>query len=150
MERKRLITLVASIGLVLAVVLSGCGNGSTSTPTLTPSSTATPTPGPSATPTPQVIEVEKKYRVLNPQGILQPVETSALSPRLESLDGKTIYIIQGEADPVIMPVLAEQLPETYPDTTFVYIDSQSSFELTPVYDTILENADAVIMGNVEG
>ena len=84
--------------------------------------------------------------MLNPEGILQPVETSALSPRLESLDGKTIYIIQGGADPDIMSVLAEQLPETYPNTTFVYHDPQSSFELTSVYYTTVENADAVILG----
>lgn len=152
MERKRLTTLVASIGLVLAVVLSGCVNGSTSTPTLTPSSIATPTSGPNATPTPQVIEVEKKYRALNPQGILQPVETYALSPRLESFDGKTIYVIQAdaEANPVIMPVLAEQLPKNFPNTTFVYRHLQSSLVPAPVDDTTLENADAVILGNVDG
>jgi len=60
--------------------------------------------------------------------------------------GSILEQIQGGADPDIMLVLAEQLPETYPNTTFVYHDPQSSFELTSVYETTVENADAVILG----
>ena len=152
MKRYVELFILVMLALLLFPLLFSCQQQAdeATMPTATPTPAITPTPAPSATPTPQVIEVEKKYQVLNPEGILQEVEIYALSPRLESLDGKTIYIIQGEADPTIMPVLAERLPETYPDTTFVYIDTHGSFNLMPVYDTILENADAVILGNVEG
>ena len=60
------------------------------------------------------VEVEKTFKCLNPQGEYMPVETIGLSERLDTLDDKTIYICQGEADPVIMPALYKMLQETYP------------------------------------
>ena len=143
MERKKLIALAASIALVLALALSGCNGGASPNP----SATATPTSGPTATPTPQVIEVDKEYRVLNPAGSFIPVETQALSPRLDTINGKTIYVIQGEADPVIMPALAAALPTAYPNATFVYYQPASSFGPSSVDDTTKAEADGVIRGN---
>ena len=98
MKRKNLIVLLASIALVLALVLSGCGGGG----------------GGAAE--------DKEYRALNPQGLFIPVETKALAPRLDALNGKTIYVCQGEADPVIMPALYARLKADYPNTTWVYYD----------------------------
>ena len=147
MKRNGLIVLVASVALVLVMVLSGCGNGATPTP----SGIATPTPtysGP--TPTPRVeiqtVEVEKEYRAMNPAGIFIPVETVGLSQRLDSFDGKTIYVIQGEADPVIMPALAQELPREYPNGTFVYYNPSSSFGSSRPDDTTISEADAAIRG----
>ena len=119
MKRKNLIALVVSIALVLALVLSGCAGGA---------------------------GADKEYRALNPQGDFQPVETVSLAARLDTLNGKTIYIIQGEADPVIMPALAEQLPKDYPNTTWVYYNPVSSFGVTKPDDTTKAEADAVIRG----
>ena len=149
MERKKLIALVASISLVLVLAFCGCSSETSNSPTPTSTSgpTATPTSGPVATPTPQVIEVEKEYRVLNPVGAFIPVETQALSPRLDTLNGKTIYVIQGEADPVIMPALAAALPTAYPNATFVYYQPASSFGPSSVDTTTREEADGIIRGN---
>ena len=141
MRRSRSIAFIAGVTLMV-LVLSGCGNGSTPAP----SSTATPTSGPVATPTPRVVEVEKEYRVLNPTGVFIPVETQALSPRLDSLNGKTIYVIQGEADPVIMPALAAELPHAYSNTTFEYYEPSSSFGPSSPDDTVVAEADGVILG----
>jgi len=153
MKGKRSILSVASIALILVLLLTGC-NGST-TPTPSPSSsteptatpTVTPTPGQTATPTPQVVEVDKQYRVLNPAGEFIPVQTFALSPRLASIDGKRIYVVQGEADPVIMPALAAALPAKFTKTTFVYYQPSSGFGPTAPDDTTIAEADGVIRGN---
>ena len=117
MKRGTLIALIASIGLVLVLVLSACGPATT-----TPSAPSTPST-PSA---PQVVtktvEVEKTFKALNPQGVFIPVQTRALAPRIDTVDGKTIYVCQGEADPVIMPALYKALVAKYPKTTFIYYD----------------------------
>ncbi len=123
MKRKNLIALVSSIFLVLVLVLTGCNGGGG---------------GGSSE--------DKTYRALNPQGDFQPVETVSLAARLDTLNGKTIYIIQGEADPVIMPALAEALPRDYPNTTWVYYKPVSSFGDTRPDDTTKAEADAVIRG----
>ena len=92
-NRKNLIVLVASVMLILALLLPGCGGA-------------------------QVGGTDKTYRVLNPQGIFVPVETKALASRIDTLDGKTIWVLQAEADPVIMPALWEQLQRDYSNTTW--------------------------------
>ena len=128
MHKRKLIALAASITLVLVVVLSGCsnggngGNGGTS------------------------VE-DKTYRVVNPVGEFIPVETQPLAPRLDTIDDKTIYIIQGEADPVIMPALAEEMPRQYPNTTFVYYQPVSSFGPNAPDETTEAEADGIIRGN---
>ena len=121
MKRKNVILLTTSLALVFMLVLSGCGTG-----------------GGSAN--------DKDYRALNPVGIFIPVETYGLSPRIDSFNGKTIYVVQGEADPVIMPALAEELPRQYPNSTFVYYEPQSSFGSSSPDDTTVAEADAVIRG----
>ncbi len=56
---------------------------------------------------------DKVYKCLNPQGISIPVETFPLAPRLDTLDGKIIYLsITGEPD-ITIP-LEKQLRARYP------------------------------------
>ncbi len=123
MKRGKIIALVASIALILALVLSGCNGGGG---------------GGSSE--------DKEYQALNPAGIFVPVETSALSPRIDNLDGKTIYVIQGEADPVIMPALAAALPVEFPNATFVYYQPASSFGPSATDATVQAEADGVVRG----
>ena len=59
---------------------------------------------------------------MNPQGVFIPVQTKPLAPRLDTIDGKTLYVCQGEADPVIMPALYKALVAKYPKTKFIYYD----------------------------
>ena len=122
MKRNGMVAFLASIVLIVVLLASGCGNGG----------------GGSAQ--------EDTYRVLNPVGVFIPVETQALSPRIDSFNGKTIYVIQGEADPVIMPALAGELPRQYPNSTFVYYEPQSSFGASAPDDTTIAEADGVIRG----
>jgi hypothetical protein len=58
----------------------------------------------------------KKYRCLNPVGTQAPVELHPLSPRLNSIDGKTIFVcINAGGDQDITIPLLRRLPADYPN-----------------------------------
>jgi hypothetical protein len=63
---------------------------------------------------------EKTYKCLNPVGIHTPVDLSPLAPRLDKLDGKTIFVsigAGGEQD-ITIP-LPKKLQEKYPQVNWV-------------------------------
>ena len=63
---------------------------------------------------------EKMYKCLNPVGIHTPVDLSPLAPRLDKLDGKTIFVsigAGGEQD-ITIP-LPKKLQEKYPQVNWV-------------------------------
>lgn len=93
----------------------------------------------------KVVEVEKTYRCLNPRGDFIPVKIHSLALRLDTLEGKTIYVNQGEADPVIMPALIKRLRADYPGTTWKYL-ARSDFGPDTPEEEVLKGADAVIRG----
>ena len=123
MKGVRSFALISSIALILVLVLSGCGTEQVG--------------GGGA---------DKEYRALNPVGVFIPVETSALSTRLDTLSGKTVYIIQGEADPIIMPALNQIVNEDYTDTTWVFYKPTSAYGLSAVDEELESNADGAIRG----
>lgn len=62
---------------------------------------------------------DKVYKCLNPVGIHEPVDISPLAPRLNKLDGKTIYIsigAGGEQD-ITIP-LPQALQAAYPNVNW--------------------------------
>ena len=93
----------------------------------------------------KIVEVEKTYRCLNPTGDCIPVDIHPLAPRLDTLEGKTIYVNQGEADPVIMPALYKRLRREFPDTEWRLIETSEFGPNTPE-KAVLDEADAVIRG----
>ena len=48
---------------------------------------------------------EPVYRFLNPRGIPGPIEVRGLAPRLDTIKGKTIYVVVCEAGPQTGPFL---------------------------------------------
>jgi len=87
-------------------------------------------------------EQDKMYRCLNPVGISLPVETFPLAPRLESLEGKTIYLsITGEPD-ITIP-LEKQLRNEYPQVNW---KTKKTYTITPVEmsDEEMKDCDGVI------
>jgi hypothetical protein len=63
---------------------------------------------------------EKTYKCLNPVGIHTPVDLSPLAPRLDKLDGKTIFVsigAGGEQD-ITIP-LPKKLQEKYPQVNWM-------------------------------
>jgi hypothetical protein len=126
MKIKNSVPIATSILLAIVLIVMACTQV---TPNPTPTSTAsTPTATnpatPALTPTPTTIiqEVDKKYNVLDPTGIFFPVQTQAIAPRLATIEGKTIYVCQGEADPVVMPGLYKALVAKFTTTKFIYYD----------------------------
>ncbi len=64
---------------------------------------------------------EAKIAVLNPRGTPPPIRLIPMAPRLDSLDGKTIYIVDTRY-PLTEPFLAELqkvMAEKYPKTNWI-------------------------------
>jgi hypothetical protein len=121
LKKTNLLLLVTCIVLALMLVVIACSQAATpSTTTSKPNAPATVTV--TATPTAPAAAADKKYNVLDPTGAFIPVNTQALAPRLDKLDGKTIYVCQGEADPVVMPGLYKALVAKFTNTKFIYYD----------------------------
>lgn len=61
----------------------------------------------------------KTYRCLSPLGIQPPIEVKPLAPRLDTLDGKTIYLcINAGGDQDITIPLLKKLPADFPKTNW--------------------------------
>jgi len=157
---SKIIVLVVSVLALLTLILStGCPAPSAS-PTPTPSqgtptpSQGTPTPSqgtptPSqGTPTPSTpTGTELSYNVLSPRGIALPVKIQPLAARLKlPLDGKTIFIVQGEADPIIMPALNDYARQKLPNVTWNYYNPSSGFGGTSPDATTKAAANGLIRG----
>lgn len=84
------------------------------------------------------------YKCLNPAGIQKPVETFALAPRLDTVNGKTVNLnITGEPDITI--ALEKKLKMDYPDVNWTV---KKTYGVDPVRLTQeeLKTTDGVIMG----
>lgn len=159
MKAKTLVPVITSVFLTIVLVVMACTQAvapkaTTPTPAQQSTTTTTPIATPTSTPTPitQIVEKDKSYNVINPTGIFKPVQTQGLAPRLNTIDGKTIWVDGGEADPVIWPALIERLKKDYPKTTWVYLVVSTYGPAAPE-DEVLgkvagkNKADAVIRGN---
>jgi hypothetical protein len=132
LKKRNIIAFLASIFLIIVLVATGCVINAAS---LKSTDQANPNSATAAT-------KEKTYNCLNPLGIQPPVTIVPLSPRLTTMDGKTIYIVQGEADPVIFPALYPALQKAYPKAFFNYYQPSSSFGPSSVDTTTTAKATA--------
>lgn len=123
------------------------GAATTTSKTTTGTTTTKPAAGTTVTVTVTPAATDKTYKAVNPVGEFIPVQTRAISPRLDTLDGKTIYVIQGEADPVVMPGLYEKLTKDYPKTTWVFYNPVSSFGASTIEAEPKAKAQGIIRGN---
>jgi len=93
----------------------------------------------------------EKITVVNPLGTPPPVALKAQAPRLDTLDGKTIYLLSN-GYPNSENVLHETVDwfkAHYPKTTFVYrhMPSAMSGRADPaLWEEMKEKADAMIIG----
>jgi hypothetical protein len=86
----------------------------------------------------------KTYKCLNPVGTQEPVEQSALAPRLKKLEGKTIHLsICGEPD-ITIP-LEKRLKSDFPDVNWTV---KKTYNINPIRLTEEEKktTDGVILG----
>ena len=95
-------------------------------------------------------EASAKITVLNPLGTPPPITLKTMAPRLNTLEGKTVYLVnQGYlgTDNLLNEMMV-WLQKEYPKTTFVYKELGRSMgpQAPPLFAEIKEKADAVIMG----
>ncbi|MEE8413201.1 MAG: hypothetical protein V3R96_01485 [Dehalococcoidales bacterium] len=89
-------------------------------------------------------ETEKVHKYLNPVGTQEPVDTSPLAPRLDTLDGKEIYLsICGEPD-ITIP-LEKKLKMDYPNVIW---KTKKTYNIAPIRisEEEMKTADALILG----
>ncbi len=88
-------------------------------------------------------------RVLNPLGMPPPIKLKSMAPRLDTVEGKTIYIVNDgyPGSGILLKELTAVCKEKYPDTTFVYRDKRTgmSGEDTELLKEMEEKADAMII-----
>ncbi len=93
-----------------------------------------------------------KITVLNPMGTPPPITLIPQAPRLNTLDGKTIYFINTGfiGTDRLMSVMMDWFKANYPKTNLVYKDNKSGAGLAQVsnalWTEISEKGDAVIVG----
>ena len=91
-------------------------------------------------------EKDRVYKYLNPVGIQQAVDTFPLAPRLDTIDGKEIYLsICGEPDITI--ALEKRLKSDYPDVNWKVKKTYLSLPV-PLSEEERKTCDALIQGVV--
>jgi len=93
-----------------------------------------------------------KITVLNPMGTPPPITLIPQAPRLDTLDGKTLYLINTGyiGTDRFMDEAAKWFKANYPKTNIVYRDNQSGAGLSSLskslWAEISEKGDAAIVG----
>jgi hypothetical protein len=136
LKKRNFMVFLISTFLILVLIATGCVVNAANLKQTDPTN---PTSQTAAT-------KEKTYNCLNPLGIQPPVTIVPLSARLTTMDGLTIYIVQGEADPIIFPALYPALQTKFPKTTWNYYLPGSSFGPSTPDDQTKAEAKAVLRG----
>ena len=91
-------------------------------------------------------EQDRVYKCLNPVGLQFPVDTFPLAPRLDTIDGKEIYLsICGEPDITI--ALEKHVKSNYPDVNWKVKKTYLSLPV-PLSEEEMKTCDALIQGVV--
>ena len=96
--------------------------------------------------------VMPKITVLNPMGTPPAIQAKQMAPRLDTLDGKTIYLINTGyiGTDRFMDELEKWFKTNYPKTNIVYKDNRSGAGLSSISDALWkeidEKGDAAIVG----
>jgi hypothetical protein len=85
-------------------------------------------------------QVDKVYKVLNPQGVYIPVDCKPIAARIDSLAGKKIFFYESEATNIQLPTLRARLTKDYPTTTFIVDHTESFGRSTPSADDLTVQA----------
>jgi len=97
---------------------------------------------------PPAFPQEQKISIVNPRGELPAIRLVPMAPRLDTLEGKTVYLIAVSFAVPLMPELQKLLSERYPRTTWVLKEKAGSyFDDDPkLWAEAKEKSNAVIMG----
>ena len=93
---------------------------------------------------------DAKITVLNPRGILPPINRIPMAPRVASLDGKTIYVVDTRYPRTreFMEELAKILKERYPKTSWILRDKFGGYvdDDPKLWAEVKERGHGIIMG----
>jgi len=90
-----------------------------------------------------------KITVLNPMGTPPPIQLKSMAPRLDTLDGKTVFLISTgfPNSPEFMDVMQEWFKDNYPKTNTVRVNTGMSYPLAAnIKERIKGEADFVFLG----
>ncbi len=84
--------------------------------------------------------------VLNPLGTPPPIKLIPMAPRLDALDGKTIYVDNNgyPGTSVLLPELIAVMKEKFPNTKFIYNEKPAG-AMSMNQDPAAGEADAIII-----
>jgi hypothetical protein len=92
----------------------------------------------------------EKITVLSPRGTPSPIQMVAMAPRLDSLEGKTIYIVDVNFPRThqFFEEMQRLLANRYPSTTWILRTKMGTYfhNDPPLWAEIKEKGDGVIMG----
>ena len=92
---------------------------------------------------------EEKIVVLNPRGTPPPIRLVPMAQRMDTLDGKTIYVINAGFGNTFLPEVRNVLAEKYPNTTWIFKNKggRDYFDDDPkLWAEIKEKGHGMIMG----
>ena len=92
---------------------------------------------------------EAKVTVLNPRGTPPPIRLVPMAARLDTLDGKTIYVINIGFGDTFLPEVQKVMAEKYPKTTWIFRRKagRDYFDDDPkLWAEIKEKGHGMIMG----
>jgi hypothetical protein len=96
-----------------------------------------------------LVAEEAKITVLNPRGIQPPIRLIPMAPRPDTLDGKTIYVVDTKYPRTreFVEELYDILKETHPRTNWVFKDKIGSYaqDDPKLWAEIKEKAQGMIM-----
>jgi hypothetical protein len=88
--------------------------------------------------------------VLNPEGQPPPIMLASMAPRLDTMDGKKIYLvdIHFTGTQVFLEEMARVLQEKYPKSSFIYKLKAGAYAENDatLWEEIKQNGNAVLMG----
>lgn len=92
----------------------------------------------------------KKLSVLNPMGYPPKVTGKRMAPRLDTLEGKTIYLVDARFDDseILLGQMQDWFAEHLPSVTtrLVQLSSVYTQDDPKTWEMIRENGDAAIIG----
>jgi hypothetical protein len=90
----------------------------------------------------------EKLTVLNPMGTPPPIEAKQMAPRLDTLEGKTIYFVNTGyiGTDRLMDVMTDWFKANYPKTNIAMARGSMTSISPDVMKEIGEKADAAIIG----
>jgi hypothetical protein len=97
-----------------------------------------------------VSQTSRKITVLDPTGYPPKINRRTTAPRLESLDGKTIYLVDARFDDSVNLLLqvqawfAEHMPSV--DTKVVQLSNVYHHDDPKTWEEIREKGDAALIG----